>query len=128
MTQPARPAAKAKKTEMIEVRVSHEVKRDFLAACQRAGRTASDVIREAVDEFIAGRKSPVAKKAAVLALIPKPLRRKRYLAAGAAMAGLATLVALPSAAAQRPESSFKAMDLNGDGVISQAEFTRAMHR
>jgi Ca2+-binding EF-hand superfamily protein len=125
MTDPTvRPASKAKKTEMIEVRVSHETKRDFLAACQRANRTASDVIREAVDDFVAGRKSPGSKKARVLALIPKPLRKKSYLAAGAAMAGLATFAVLPSAAAPGVEASFKALDTNGDGAISHEEFMK----
>src|SRR5690242_18217366 len=91
-----------KKSDMIEVRVSYETKRDFLAACQRTGRTASDVVRASIDEFIRAQDplpepEPANDKLPFLRAIPKPMRRKRYLAAGAAVTGIALLVALPSA-------------------------------
>jgi DNA-binding IclR family transcriptional regulator len=131
MTVDSRPPSK--KTEMIEVRVSHETKRDFLAACRLEGRTASDVVRESVDTFIRGegRLSVVAQPEArrpIFALIPAPLRRKRYLAIGAAAAGLTVLAALPSAAQPHDAASsscaqFEHVDANHDGQLSLDEFT-----
>jgi hypothetical protein len=47
-----------KKTEMIEVRVSMETKRDFLEACRTAGRSASDVIREGMQAFVDRQSQP----------------------------------------------------------------------
>ena len=113
-----------KKTEMIEVRVSLETKRDFLDACRGAGRSASDVIREGMQTFIDGQARPqgVADRARVLPFA-LPLIRKRYLAAGVAAMGLASFAALPSAAAPDLASMFKRMDANSDGILSREEFS-----
>jgi Ca2+-binding EF-hand superfamily protein len=111
-----------KKTEMIEVRVSLETKRDFLVACKGAGRSASDVIREGMLTFIDGQARVAGGKTRVLPFA-LPLIRKRYLAAGVAAMGLASFAALPSAAAPDLASMFKRMDANGDGVLSRAEFS-----
>lgn len=127
---PQKPSLKkpsSKKTELIEVRVSHETKREFLAACQRAGRTASDVVREGIDRFMAAERFPAAPEPAaesrgVIRLIPRPMRRKRWLAAGAGAAALAVFAALPSAAAPDFRSVFVALDANKDGVLSADEF------
>jgi len=119
------PVRQSKKTEMIEVRVSHETKRDFLAACRGAGRSASDVVREAVQTFIEEQKRPKVQpqhKRPLTMIIPKPIRKKRYLAAGAGLAGLAMIAALPSAAAPNLRSAFEGMDANRDGVLSVEEF------
>ena len=40
-----------KKTASIEVRVSEEEKDSFLTACRKAGRSASDIIREGMAQF-----------------------------------------------------------------------------
>lgn len=121
----------SKKTEMIEVRVSHETKRDFLAACRREGRTASDVIREALASYIAGEprarfpEEAAPPKAPILTFIPKPLRRKRYLAITAAAASLTVLAALPSAAQSHTTPSctrFQQLDANHDGQLTYDEF------
>lgn len=129
MTTTSRPPAK--KTEMIEVRVSHETKRDFLAACQREGRTASDVIREALGAYIAGdaltrfpeQAAPPTRP--LLSLIPRPLRRKRYLAITAAAASLSVFAALPSAAQSHVSAAcirFLELDANHDGQLTLEEF------
>lgn len=138
MTSDSRlPASSSKKTEMIEVRVSHETKRDFLAACRRQGRTASEVIREAVAAYIDGDaaprlpETPTARpeaKQPILALIPRPLRRKRYLAIASAAAGLTVLAALPSTAQPNGQSAacnrFQQLDANHDGKLSFDEYGR----
>ena len=129
MSADSRPPPK--KTEMIEVRVSHETKRDFLAACRREGRTASDVVRDALDAFISAQPAapspaPAAPSARpLLVLVPKALRRKRYLAIAAATASLTLLAALPSAAQSRSPPScslFQRLDANHDGKLTYAEY------
>lgn len=114
-----------KKSELLEVRLSHAEKQDFLAACRKAGRTASDVVREAIARFIEAQgEQPEVQtgKRSLIAMIPASVRRKRYLAVGGGLAGLALFAALPSAAGPDLESLFKRMDANGDGVVTAGEF------
>lgn len=123
MTKP--PPRPPKKSELLEVRLSHETKQDFLAACRKAGRTASDVVREAIDRFIeADRQRPETQsgKRSLTAMIPTPIRRKRYLAVGLGLTGLAVFAALPSAAGPSLETVFKQLDRNSDGVVTAQEF------
>jgi Ca2+-binding EF-hand superfamily protein len=58
-------------------------------------------------------------------MIPQPLRKKRYLAAGvAATVGFGLLAALPSAAANPDlHIAFQRLDGNSDGKLELAEFT-----
>ncbi len=117
-----------KKSEMLEVRLDYETKRNFLNACRRAGRTASDVVRESVLAFIAresARPDVQPEPGKLIAMIPRPIRRKRYLVAGAsaaAVAGVTMLAALPSAADPDAMTVFHKFDLNGDGVLTPDEF------
>jgi hypothetical protein len=120
-----------KKSESIEVRLPYETKRDFLAACKAADRTVSDVVRESIDAYVEGSGASKASAPApadnLVALVPKALRRKRYMVAGAAsVLGLAALAALPSAAAPNNASeraaAFSKLDRNSDGVVSYQEF------
>lgn len=111
-----------KKTEMIEVRVSHETKRDFLAACRTAGRSASDVIRESMQSFIDSQaQSPEAAGQDVVPFRER-LLKKRYLAVAVAATGVAGLAALPSAAAPDFAGMFERLDADSDGVLSVEEF------
>jgi Ca2+-binding EF-hand superfamily protein len=122
MTRSPRPP---KKSELLEVRLSHETKQSFLAACRRAGRTASEVVREAIERFIdaeARRPEVQSGRRSLIAMIPRPIRRKRYFAVGAGLAGMAVLAALPSAAGPDLQAVFKQLDKNGDGVVTAEEF------
>jgi hypothetical protein len=122
MTQP--PRRPPKKSELLEVRLSLETKQNFLAACRKAGRTASDVVREAIVRFIEAEERPEIQsgKRSLIAMIPTPIRKKRYLAVGAGLAGLAVFAALPSAAGPDLQATFKRLDANGDGVVTAQEF------
>jgi Ca2+-binding EF-hand superfamily protein len=106
-----------KKTETIEVRLPHAVKRDFMARARSRGRTASAVLREFIDGYLAG-DSP-AKDRPMLKRIAKP---------AAATAVIGTVVAahlmLPTAAAAAPDfrSVFVQLDKNKDGKLTADEF------
>jgi Ca2+-binding EF-hand superfamily protein len=110
-----------KKTEMIEVRVSMETKRDFLDACRTAGRSASDVIREGMQAFIDRQAQPAPDDPSVVPFKERMLK-KRYLAVAIAATGMAGFAALPSAAAPDLAGMFARLDVNGDGVLSNEEF------
>jgi Ca2+-binding EF-hand superfamily protein len=134
MTDPIRPPHKppAKKSEMLEVRLTYETKQSFLAACRTAGRTASDVVREQIEGFIAGQAAPVAEPAQdakpaanILAFIPKSARKPGLVLGAASALGLAAFLALPSAAAPDLKSAFTRMDANKDGVLTADEFAAA---
>lgn len=114
-----------KKTEMIEVRVSVETKRDFLAACRSKGQTASEVVRSSIDDYIAGARGKaqeVPRASRLLRHVPTDLRRKRYAVMGVAMLGLTAAVAMPSAAQTDLGAMFDALDVNRDGGLSLEEY------
>jgi hypothetical protein len=105
MTTPRPP----KKSETLEIRLSHAEKLDFMARCRSEGVTASEVVRGMIE-------APAAR--------PKR-SAKLWQALAAAMAGLLIgAVAAPSIAQALPGSrvAFDQMDVNHDGVISFAEF------
>jgi Ca2+-binding EF-hand superfamily protein len=129
MTEEKRPRGpsltKAKKSETLEVRIPYETKQAFLTACREDGTTASEVVRESVHTYLDGRERPTPPGTRTLVMkLPQPVRRYGpRLAAGAVAAiGLATFVALPSAAAPDFQSVFKKLDANGDGVLTAEEF------
>jgi Ca2+-binding EF-hand superfamily protein len=112
MTKPRPP----KKTETLEVRVPHAVKRDFMALARRRGRTASAVLREFIDSYLAGDSSSEVRP--MFKRIAKP-------AAATAVIGtvLAAHLMLPTAAAAAPDfkSVFVQLDRNRDGKLTPDE-------
>jgi Ca2+-binding EF-hand superfamily protein len=105
-----------KKTETLEVRLPHAVKQAFMARTRAQGRTASAVLREFVDSYLAD------------AAEARPMTVKRYLKPVAATAVAASALALyaltPSAVAAAPDlrAVFAQLDRDHDGAISAAEF------
>lgn len=105
-----------KKTETLEVRLPHAVKRDFMARTRSRGRTASAELREFIDRYLADGSS--AKDRPMLKRIAKP---------AAATAVIGTVVAahllMPTAAAAAPDfrSVFVQLDKNKDGKLSPDE-------
>jgi Ca2+-binding EF-hand superfamily protein len=118
------PTRKPKKSETLEVRLPHDTKQEFLTACREDGTTASEVVRGSIQSYLDGRlrPEPQTQTAKILTMIPQPIRKKRYLAAGVGALGLAALAALPSAADPDMKSVFQKLDRNGDGVLSADEF------
>jgi hypothetical protein len=103
-----------KKSETIEVRLSHEAKTAFMERCRHDQLTASEAIRL----FIVDKLDPRAK----------PHRRRtaswRIVAAGVtgAVLGLGAVVPSFAWAAQNTRPAFDGLDHNHDGVLSYQEF------
>ena len=97
-----------KKSETLEIRLSHAAKTAFMERCRAAGVTASEALRAHIEG-------------------QAPRRSRRLTVGIAALIGLMIgAVAAPSLAAVGKASSDRAafvrMDANHDGVVSFAEF------
>jgi hypothetical protein len=101
-----------KKTETIEVRLSHAAKEAFMERCRLEHRTASDAVRGFINEQIAP-KTP-----------QRTMPHWRIAAAGLAGLALGAGAAAPSfaRAAQGTRAAFEQLDRNHDGVLSYEEF------
>ena len=107
----ARPS---KKSETIEIRLSHEAKAAFMARCRREARTASEAIRLFIDGEVDA---------------PRDMRRQRLpswriVVAGMIGAALGLGAAAPSFAhaTETSRAAFDRLDINHDGVVSYREF------
>lgn len=121
---------RTKKSDCIEVRLTHEAKEAFMTACRAKGVTASDVLRGFIDRYVQ------ASRRASFNAIPEPLVttlsktiRRPLLTGGASLAaaGLIALAYSPAPAQAEPDKRaaalFEWMDADGDGVLSHEEFT-----
>ncbi|MEO6216918.1 MAG: hypothetical protein ABIO86_12875 [Sphingomonas sp.] len=101
-----------KKSESIEVRLSHEAKTAFMERCRHEQLTASEAIRLFIDDRLG--QSPRRRRAASW----------RIVAAGVAGAVLGLGVAAPALAwaGQDKRPAFDQLDRNHDGVLSYQEF------
>lgn len=99
-----------KKSETIEIRLSHEAKTAFVERCQRDQRTASEAIRLFIDGHISQRSS----------------RRPPWRLIAAALAGAAFGMgaAAPSfaSATETTQAAFDHLDRDHDGVLTYREF------
>jgi hypothetical protein len=104
----------AKKSETIEIRLSHEAKAAFMERCRLEGRTASEALRLFID----------AQRDAPPAVRRRLLPSWRMLAAGMIGAALGVGAAAPSFAnaTQSSRAAFDRLDRNHDGVLSYGEF------
>ena len=117
-----------KKTETIEVRLAYETKRDFMAACDERSRTASAVLRDFIDHYIANatRVSHIRSvKELHMRFLASGTRARSAVALSATgvclTAGL--LVATASSAAdQRLKAVFEWFDADHDGALTRQEF------
>lgn len=113
-----------KKTETLEVRLPHDTKRAFLDACRADGTTASEVVRDSIQSYLDDRAGPERQTSTgrLIAMIPKPVRKVRYLAGAAGAVGLTVFAVLPSAAGPDFRAVFERLDANGDGILTPEEF------
>ena len=104
----------AKKSETIEIRLSHDAKSAFMRRCRADERSASEVIRSMIDAQIADRRQkPTALKTHWRSLVA--------IAAGMALGAGAGAPALAHAS-RTSHAAFDRLDRNRDGVLSYAEF------
>ena len=103
-----------KKSETIEVRLSHEAKAAFMERCRHEQRTASEAIRLFIDNQLDRRANPHRRRVVSW----------RIVAAGVAGAVLGIGAAAPSLAwaAQNTRPAFDQLDRNHDGLLSYEEF------
>lgn len=104
-------AREPKKSETLEVRLSHQAKTAFMARCGARGQSASDAIRSFIEADLAPRR--------------QPSNAWRGWAA-AALIGLGLgAVAAPSLAEGRntSQAAFSRLDRDHDGALSYAEFS-----
>jgi Ca2+-binding EF-hand superfamily protein len=111
------PERPPKKTETLEVRVPHATKQAFMARCRDEGRSASDVIREFIDGYLA-RPSIQPERRKIMSNLFQPSLM------GAAFAAVAVALLGPTAGRAGPDlrQTFRAIDRNADQNISLAEF------
>ncbi|MDB5438448.1 MAG: hypothetical protein JWM33_875 [Caulobacteraceae bacterium] len=104
-----------KKCECLEIRLPYAAKGAFMDKCRQEGRSASESLRNYIEQQIA--QTPPAR----------PVRSRRgglgLLLAGLAAGGLVA-TALPSLARPSAKASFEVLDTNHDHVLSLAEFNR----
>ena len=109
---------KSKKSETLQVRLPYGMKKDFMERVQMENRSASDLIRDFIEDYLAGPVEILNSPTAVMI-------RRRFIYPTLMAAGLvgAVIVFMPNpgnADALRPE--FGAMDKDGDGFITIAEY------
>ena len=107
-----------KKSETVEVRLSHDVKSALMEKARGEGRSASEVIRASIDCYLAEQPKETRP---MISTLWKP----------AAAIGATAIAAMWAAIAPAPlhakpdlKAVFQAIDVNRDGTISRDEFVQ----
>ncbi|MEO1037991.1 MAG: EF-hand domain-containing protein [Pseudomonadota bacterium] len=117
-----------KKSEMLEVRMSHPQKLALLEHCKANDMPASALVRTLIDDHLAGRTAPQQRRHTTLTqrieTMTVTVRHHSRLVAGSALAMAGALimgVTTPSVASDG-RAAFQQMDANQDSAISRNEF------
>lgn len=111
-----------KKSETIDVRVSHEVKRRLHEKCQAEDRSVSDVMRSLIDNYLEDTVERAPEKHAWRFAMPKHIQNRPRLSLAALAASILATLALAQTASADPKSAFHTIDANKDGKVSFAEY------
>ena len=105
-----------KKTDSLEVRLPHAVKQAFMARARSRGRSASSLVREFIDSYLAGTDPRTENR--------KMLRRIATPAALTSLVAAAIALHMPTAASAAPDlkALFDRFDRDGNGQLSAEEF------
>jgi hypothetical protein len=101
-----------KKSETLEIRIPYPTKQAFMARCQAEGRSASETLRDLIEQRLSPR--PPAREP----------RRLHQIVAAALIAATVGAAAAPALARATLASRFEALDANHDGLLTPAEFGR----
>ncbi|PZR36007.1 EF-hand domain-containing protein [Caulobacter segnis] len=107
-----------KKSETLQVRLPHGMKRDFMQRCEAENRAASDLVRDFIEGYLARPVEILTSEKAVMI-------RRTFVYPTLAAASLlgAVFVLAPSASqATSLRDDFAAMDQNKDGFIVASEY------
>jgi EF-hand domain pair/Ribbon-helix-helix protein, copG family len=114
MTGPRKP----KKSQSVEVRISFEVKRALMEKARAEGRSASDVIRSSIDDYLADKAKERSN------MIITAMKSAAVLGAATAAIVFTTVSPAPSHATSDLKSVFQMLDRDHNGVITLNEFVR----
>jgi hypothetical protein len=106
----------SKKSEVLEVRLSHPLKIAFMARCRAGGASASETVRGLIEGYLAAPAGSSPSRRA-----PSGKHLFRFGVAGAAALALGA-VAAPSLARPSLQASFNALDARHSGRLSFEEF------
>ena len=101
-----------KKTESLEVRLPHAVKRAFMARARAQGRTASSLVREFIESYLAGT-NPAMEKRAMLKRLAPPAALTSFAAAAIALH-------MPTAASAAPDLRRCSSDSTATATVGSA--------
>ena len=109
-----------KKSETLQVRLPHGMKRDFMRRCEDENRPASDVLRDFIESYLARPVEILTSEKAVM------IRRTFVYpaAAAAALLGAVVMLAPQTSQATSLRGDFAAMDADQDGFVVLKEFKR----
>ncbi|HEV8408594.1 MAG TPA: EF-hand domain-containing protein [Sphingomicrobium sp.] len=107
-----------KKSETIEVRLPHKVKSALMNKAHSEGKSASEIIRQSIDSYLA--EQPTEGRSMLFALW-KPAA---LIGAGSLALVLVSISATPIQARPDLRSVFQMLDKNHDGAITINEFIR----
>jgi hypothetical protein len=109
---------KTKKSETLQVRLPHGMKRDFMQRCEAENRAASDLIRDFIEGYLARPVEILTSEKAVM------IRRTFVYPTLAAASLLGAVVILSPGASQATSlrDDFAAMDRDKDGFVVAAEY------
>jgi hypothetical protein len=109
---------KTKKSETLQVRLPHGMKRDFMQRCEAENRAASDLIRDFIESYLARPVEILTSEKAVM------IRRTFVYPALAAASLLGAVVILSPGSSQATSlrDDFAAMDRDKDGFVVASEY------
>ncbi len=112
-----------KKSEMLEIRIPHSTKAAFMDKAHAEGRPASQIVRESIDRYLTGGVRPPTIMEKSIMFIRRNVKPLVLFASGTIAAIIISVGISPASAQPDLKAAFAALDFNGDGVVSLAEFT-----